>query len=286
MSLFSIALTPEQDNTPKQKQAIDYIEKIDNFSLQMFNKQQQTTYFIKANNYFSFKDKPSLLLKPKINTYNKAEKIEYILTSARAHYLDNGDIQFKGQVDINAKSGIFYKINTEALLVNTKDRSIIGNEPVTYSEGNTKITSQGIRLKSQQDIIRLVGKVHIDQGSGKTISTRDLFIDQSNSKKHYYSKNNTTYLTASDKITAQGIDINIDKKMTTLLGKVRILQGSGVKIDTEDLLINQSNENEIYQTKKKVHYQTKTSDIRATGMRYDVKNQKIKLTGGVSGRYE
>ncbi|SMM98735.1 hypothetical protein SPONN_1579 [uncultured Candidatus Thioglobus sp.] len=286
ISLFSMVLTQEQDNILKQKKTADYIEKIDNFSLQAFNEQQQITYFIKANNYFSFKDKHTLLLKPKISTYNKDNKIDYILTSARAHYLDNGDVQFKGQVNIQSKSGVFYKINTKSLLVSAADGSIIGDEPVTYLEGNTKVTSEGIKVKSQQDIIRLVGKVHIDQGAGKTILTRDLFIDQSNSKKHYYSKNNTTYLTASNKINAQGIDINVDKKITTLLGKVRILQGSGVKIDTENLLIDQSNENEVYQTKKKVHYRSKVSDIRAIGMRYDVKNQKIKLTGGVSGRYE
>jgi len=122
--------------------------------------------------------------------------------------------------------------------------------------------------------------------SGQKILTKDLYIDQSNGQKHYYSGNDTTYLAPDNKIYASGIDMDMRKEIVQLLGKVKILQNSGSKINTEDLIVDQSGESEIYRTKERIHYQSEVADIYATGMRYDAKNQKIKLTGGVVGRYE
>jgi lipopolysaccharide export system protein LptA len=80
--------------------------------------------------------------------------------------------------------------------------------------------------------------------------------------------------------------MDMRKEIIQLLGKVKILQNSGSKINTKDLIVDQSEGNEVYRTKEKIRYQSKVADIHATGMRYDAKNQKIKLTGGVVGRYE
>ncbi|HAO38089.1 MAG TPA: LPS export ABC transporter periplasmic protein LptC [Gammaproteobacteria bacterium] len=267
-------------------QEVSYIEKIDNFALQEFDESQQLSHFVKAKSYFNFKESPALLLDPRVTTYNEKGKADYVLTSDRAHYLDSGEIKFKGKVDIHSSTGVTHKMNTQELLVSTTSDDLISNKKVTYLGERAKIIAQGLHMKAKEDKMKLIGITSINQDTGQKILTKDLYIDQSNGQKHYYSKNNTTYLSIDNKIYADGIDMDMRKEIVQLLGKVKILQDSGSKINTKDLIVDQSGESEIYRTKERIHYQSKVANIHATGMRYDAKNQKIKLTGGVVGRYE
>ena len=267
-------------------QEVSYIEKIDNFALQEFDESQQLSHFVKAKSYFNLKESPALLLDPRVTTYNEKGKVDYVLTSDRAHYLDSGEIKFKGKVDIHSSTGVTHKMNTQELLVSTKSDDLISNKKVTYLGERAKIIAQGLHMKAKEDKMKLIGITSINQDTGQKILTKDLYIDQSNGQKHYYSKNNTTYLAIDNKIYADGIDMDMRKEILQLLGKVKILQDSGSKINTKDLIVDQSGESEIYRTKERIHYQSKVANIHATGMRYDAKNQKIKLTGGVVGRYE
>lgn len=267
-------------------QEVSYVEKIDNFVLQEFNANQQLSHFVEARNYFNFKDTPALLLDPKVTTYNEKGEKDYILTSERANYLDSGEIKFKGKVNVRSNTGITHKMNTQELLVSTKTDDLISNKKVTYLGERAKMIAQGMHMKAKEDKMKLIGKTSINQDSGQKILTQDLYIDQSNGQKHYYSDNDTTYLAPDNKIYASGIDMDMRKEIIQLLGKVKILQNSGSKINTADLIVDQSGESEIYRTKERIHYQSEVANIHATGMRYDAKNQKIKLTGGVVGRYE
>jgi LPS export ABC transporter protein LptC len=267
-------------------QEVSYIEKIDNFALQEFDESQRLSHFVKAKSYFNFKESPALLLDPRVTTYNEKGKADYVLTSDRAHYLDSGEIKFKGKVEIHSSTGVTHKMNTQELLVSTKSDDLISNKKVTYLGERAKIIAQGLHMKAKEDKMKLIGITSINQDTGQKILTKDLYIDQSNGQKHYYSKNNTTYLAIDNKIYADGIDMDMRKEIVQLLGKVKILQDSGSKINTKDLIVDQSGESEIYRTKERIHYQSKVANIHATGMRYDAKNQKIKLTGGVVGRYE
>jgi LPS export ABC transporter protein LptC len=276
---------PLTENEVVSKEA-SYIEKIDNFVLQEFSASQQLSHFVEARNYFNFKNTPALLLDPKVTTYNEKGEKDYILTSERANYLDSGEIKFKGRVDVRSNTGVTHKMNTQELLVSTKTDDLISHKKVTYLGERAKMIAQGMHMKAKEDKMKLIGKTSINQDSGQKILTQDLYIDQSNGQKHYYSKNNTTYLAPDNKIYASGIDMDMRKEIVQLLGKVKILQNSGSKINTADLIVDQSGESEIYRTKERIHYQSEVADIHATGMRYDAKNQKIKLTGGVVGRYE
>jgi len=267
-------------------QEVSYIEKIDNFVLQEFGANQQLSHFVEARSYFNFKGSPALLLDPKVTTYNEKGEADYVLTSERANYLDSGEIKFKGKVNVRSNTGITHKMNTQELLVSTKTDDLISNKKVTYLGERAKMIAQGMHMKAKEDKMKLIGKTSINQDSGQKILTQDLYIDQSNGQKHYYSKNNTTYLAPDNKIYAGGIDMDMRKEIVQLLGKVKILQNSGSKINTADLIVDQSGESEIYRTKERIHYQSEVANIHATGMRYDAKNQKIKLTGGVVGRYE
>ncbi len=267
-------------------QEVSYIEKIDNFALQEFDQDQQLSHFIEAKKYFNFKNTPALLLDPKVTVYNEKGDEDYILTSNRANYLDSGEIKFKGKVNIRSSTGITHKMNTQELLVSTKTDDLISNKKVTYLGERAKMVAQGMHMKAKEDKMKLLGKTRINQDGGQEILTTDLYIDQSNGQKHYYSKNSTTYLAPNNKIYADGIDMDMRKEIIQLLGKVEILQNSGSKINTQDLIVDQSGGNEVYRTKERIRYQSEVADIHATGMHYDAKNQKIKLTGGVVGRYE
>ncbi len=284
--VFSI-FTSDEQKVADPDEITNYIEKINQFVLQSFNEKQQLVHFVEADKYYNFKDEPALLLDPKVITYNaKGEEI-YTLTSKRANYLDDGKIKFNGKVDINSKSGINYQINAKELSINTKTNDLMSDKQIVYLDKTAQVIAQGMRMKAIDDKMRLIGKTIINQDSGQKILTRNLFIDQAKSKKRYYSKHKTTYLASGNKIDSQGLDMDMNKGIATLLGKVKILQKSGTKIDTKTLTIDQSKGHDIYRTREKVHYQSKISDIRAKkGMRYDAKDQKVRLTGGVVGRYE
>lgn len=267
-------------------QQTTYVEKIDNFALQEFDHNRQISHFIEAKHYFNFKDSPALLLNPKVITYDDTGRENYTLRAQRANYFNNGNIKFSGEVDVHSNAGIVHKINTAELLVSVETDDLIARQQVTYLDEGATITAQGMHLKSQENKMTLNGKVTILQNNGSKILTTTLYIDESNGKKHYYSKNNTTYLSVGNKIYAQAMDMNLREQLLELSGKVKILQNSGGKINTRDLIIDRSKNGEIYRTKEKTQYQSNIADIRANGMYYDGKNQKIELTNGVLGRYE
>lgn len=284
---FLIGFTPDNNaDMPEVSEATNYTEKIDNFSLQIFNSEQQLAYFVQADNYFNFKQAPALLINPVVVTYNQKGKQAYTMSAKRANYLDNGEIEFKDKVNIKSNIGVVYNIYTKALTVNTKTSDFFSNEAVTYLDETTTVLAQGMQTIAKQDKIRLLGKTSINQDSGQKVLTRDLIIDQSNAQKRYYSKNDTIYTAHGNNIYAQGVDMNMNKAVVELLNAVEILQKSGTKINTKNLIIDQSNNKEIYHTKEKVRYQSKSSDIHSLGMLFNAKTKKIKLTGGVTGYYE
>ncbi len=286
--LFSCSVQEGKQKTPlihnqTSFEGVTYLERIDNFSLQVFDIKAELSYFVKAKSYFSFKNLPVLLIEPKVTFYDAKGIKNYVLNSKRAHYVDNNGIKFKGEVGIHFINGFNHKINTEELLVGIETRDLMSKKQVTYLGETVKIISQGIQIRSKDDIIKLIGNIKINQRDGQQILTKDLYINQIEGQKHFYSKNKIVYMFQKDKIYADGIDINEQEQIIELLGKVKIMKDSGSKISTKNLFIDQSNGLEIYRTKEKVHYQSNTADIHAVGMIYDVIKQKIKLTSDVIG---
>ncbi len=267
-------------------QEVSYLEKINQFSLQEFDDRQILSHFVEAKSYFNFKNRPALLLEPRVTTYDESGKVNYVLSAQRANYLDSGEIKFTEEVDIRSSGGVTHKINTEELIIGIKTDDLVSHKKVTYLGERGKIIAQGMHMHTKQDKLKLTGKTIIYQDGGQRILTKNLYIDQSNGKKHYYSKEDTSYLAKYNKIYSSGIDLNMQTELLTLAGKVEILQKSGSKINTRNLSIDQSKGGEVYRTKESIRYQSKVADISAIGMHYDAKNQKIKLTGGVVGRYE
>ncbi len=273
------------DNQTLSKE-VSYLEKIDNFALQEFGVDQRLTHFVEAESYFNFKNSPALLIKPKVTTYDEFGNQDYILTSQRANYLDSGEIKFKGKVDVRSSSGVTHKMNTQELLVGTKTDELISNKQVTYLAQDANMVSQGMHMRTKDDKMKLIGDTKINQNSGQKILTKDLYIDQSDNQKHYYSDNKTTYLAKENTIYADGVDMDMRNEIVKLLGSTKILQNSGSQINTKNLVVDQSGGGEIYRTKDKINYKSSVANIDAVGMNYDALKQKIKLTGGVSGVYE
>ncbi|RUA06992.1 MAG: LPS export ABC transporter periplasmic protein LptC [Gammaproteobacteria bacterium] len=287
ISLVSLVFIVDEKELVDLNEITNYVEKIDKFVLQGFNQKQQLVHFIESDKYYSFKEKPALLLEPKVTVYNKKGEELYMLTSKRANYLEDGEIIFKGKVNINSKSGASYQMNAKELSVNTKTNNLKSDKQIIYLDKKARVVAQGMLMKSTEDKMHLLGKTTINQKGGQKIFTKDLFIDQSNAKKRYYSKHKTTYLASGNKIYSQGLDMDTGEGITILLGKVDILQKSGAKINTSRLIVDQSKGRDIYRTVAQVHYQSGISNIHAKkGMYYDVKDQKLRLTGGVVGRYE
>lgn len=163
LSSYSFSLLGNQQQVPlvqsKTTFSEAYIEKIDNFVLQEFDAKAQLSHFVKAKNYFNFKNSPALLIEPEVTLYDEKGLKDYVLNSKRAHYTDNGEIKFEGEVGIQSSNGLKHKINTEELLVGIKTHDLISKKPVTYLGENVKITAQGIHMHAKGDTIKLTGGV-------------------------------------------------------------------------------------------------------------------------------
>jgi lipopolysaccharide export system protein LptC len=219
-----------------------------------------------------------------VSKYDEKGVLDYVLTSKRAQYLDDGTVRFNGQVELFS-NGIRHQINAHELLVGIDTDTLQSHQEVIYLGEAGKIIAQGMLAQTKADKLKLTGEVTIFQPQGQKIITRDLFVNHANQQKHYYSNQPTRYFSMNE-IIAEGVDMDMQKNVVKLLGEVAILQASGSTVHTKNLTIKQKNGAEIYQTRSKIHYQSAVADIRAQRLLYDVKRQKITLTGGVVGRYE
>jgi LPS export ABC transporter protein LptC len=153
ITLVSSMFTSDDNiNTDK---ITNYIEKIDNFALQEFNSKQQLVHFVEAKNYFNFKQAPALLIEPTVTTYNEKGEESYTMTSKRANYLGNGDIKFKGKVDIKSNTGIVYKMHAKELSVNTKTSDLISQREITYFDEHSKVLAEGMTMIETKDKIMI-----------------------------------------------------------------------------------------------------------------------------------
>jgi len=286
-----IAIYPfQKDNKQleiiKDEDITSYLEKIDDFSLKEYSNEQLLLHYIEAETYYNFKDSPVLLLNLKVTQYDEKGQKNHILKSNRANILNSGEILFSGEVNILSR-GVYHEIETESLVVDSKTKQISSDKDVIYSGENAKIFAQGMWINNAAETMLLEGDIRIEQESGPIINTKDLNINLADGEKHYQTKEKSTYLSKDNTIhSEQGIDLDMEENLTKLLGRVEILQKSGAKILSYDLVVDQSNGSEIYKSNKPTNYQSKISDIKSQGMYYDVVSQRIELMGGVVGRYE
>jgi len=273
--------------TLKDEGIASYIEKIDNFSLKEYSNKNLLLHYIEAETYYNFKDAPVLLLNIKVTQYDDKERESNILKSKRAKILETGEIIFNGEVNILSKGGIYHEIDTEILVVDPETKQINSNKDVTYLGEDATIFSQGMQIDNANNIMLLEGEILIQQETGSKINTKDLNINLANGEKHYQTNKKSTYISRDNTINSEkGLDLDMKRNLTKLLGKVEILQKSGTKILTNDLIVDQSGGGEVYKSSKPTNYKSQFADIKSQGMYYDVLTQRIELIGGVEAHYE
>jgi LPS export ABC transporter protein LptC len=277
----------ENEAIKEQVKVAPYLEKIDNFALEEYTKDQLLSHYIEAETYYNFENSPILLLNIKVTTYDERGNEGFTLSSNRANFLRSGEVFFNGEVSIQSKSGVAHEIYTESLIVREKMKQIKSDRDVVYLGEGSKIHAQGMLMSADDDTMELKGDIRIEQDSGVVITTKNLYIDQSDGRKHYHTSEPTVYVSEANTINAyKGMDLDMNKNTMQLLGKVEILQNSGSKIVSHDLIVDQSNGGEIYKSNHRTNYQTKTTNITAQSLYYDAKTQIIELLGGVTGLYE
>ena len=279
--------TQQFETTEEEMKEITYLEKIDNFLIKEYSKEQLLLHTLEADTYYSYKNSPVELLNIKLTTYDEVGQEKVVLTSNRAEILKSGDIFLKDEINIQSKNGVLHEINTESLIVLSDSGQIISNSEVTYLGENAIINAQGMEMSNNDDTMSLVGDVIIEQDLGGVIESRNLFISHADGKKLYRSKDRTVYRSKDSTINADmGVDLDMNENLVKLLGKVEVLNSSGSKMNSYNLIVDQSNGGEVYKTNDSVHYQTQASDIHAKRMHYDAKTKKVELMGGVLGVYE
>jgi LPS export ABC transporter protein LptC len=262
-----------------------YLEKIDNFIIKEYSSDQVLLHTIEADVYKSFKDSPVQLEIVTVTTFDEKQNESLTLTSNRAVIFKSGSIHFIGEVEIKTLSGISHEIDTELLVV--KGDQIKSNRDVFYLGENAKIKAQGLDMNTKSDLVNLNGDVEILQDSGATLTTKNLLISHGSGEKRYESKEKTVYKSNENIVNAdRGVDINMKTEQTKLLGDVTVVNGFGSSLTSYDLIIDQSNDGEIFKSNSPTRFQSNTVDIKAKKMHYDAIAKKLKLTDEVKATYE
>jgi len=262
-----------------------YLEKIDNFIIKEYSSDQVLLHTIEADVYKSFKDSPVQLEIETVTTFDEKQNETLTLTSDRAVIFKSGSIHFIGEVEIKTLSGISHEIDTELLVV--KGDQIKSNRDVFYLGENAKIKAQGLDMNTKSDLVNLNGDVEILQDSGATLTTKNLLISHGSGEKRYESNEKTIYKSNENIVNAdRGVDINMKTEQTKLLGDVTVVNGFGSSLTSYDLIIDQSNDGEIFKSNSPTRFQSNTVDIKAKKMHYDAIAKKLKLTDEVKATYE
>ena len=262
-----------------------YLEKIDNFIIKEYSSDQVLLHTIEADVYKSFKDSPVQLEIVTVTTFDERQNETLTLTSDRAVIFKSGSIHFIGEVEIKTLSGISHEIDTELLVV--KGDQIKSNRDVFYLGESAKIKAQGLDMNTKSDLVNLNGDVEILQDSGATLTTKNLLISHGSGEKRYESNEKTIYKSNENIVNAdRGVDINMKTEQTKLLGDVTVVNGFGSSLTSYDLIIDQSNDGEIFKSNSPTRFQSNTVDIKAKKMHYDAIAKKLKLTDEVKATYE
>jgi LPS export ABC transporter protein LptC len=285
--LVSQKVTEQLVSTTEEAKKTAYLEKIDNFILKEYSNEQILLHTIQADTYYSYKNSPVEILEVEVKTFNETQEEGLVLTSNRAEILKSGEMFFNGEVKIQTKIGISHELDTESLIILSDNGQIKSNKEVTYLGETAKIISEGMEMNINSDTMYLSGNVQILEESGVTIDTKNLYISHNVGEKIYKSKEETVYYSKDNIVNSDsGIDIDMNIKLIKLLGKVKVLSGSGSVLKSSNLLIDQSNDGEILKSNSSSHFKSNTVDIKAKKMHYDAVTKKLELMDRVLAIYE
>ena len=264
-----------------------YLEKIDNFNVKEYSDNQKILHIMTADTYFSYRDSPVQLVNIKVTTFNENQKEGLTLNANLAQINKQGEIFFNGDVLIKTKNNAIHEINSESLMYISDDGVIKSNQDVVYTGEASTINSQGMLMNINSDKLLLNGVVNISHKSGSLLESSNLSINHFNDEKVYQSKERTIYRSTENEITADaGFIMNMNNNLTNLLGNVKFIGAAGTTMYSSNLIVDQSNDSEVFKTNDPTKYNSPESNIRSNKMYYDTSVNKIKLTGNVVAIYE
>ena len=264
-----------------------YLEKIDNFNVKEYSDNQKILHIMTADTYFSYRDSPVQLVNIKVTTFNENQKEGLTLNANLAQINKQGEIFFNGDVLIKTKNNAIHEINSESLMYISDDGVIKSNQDVVYTGEASTINSQGMLMNINSDKLLLNGFVNISHKSGSLLESSNLSINHFNDEKVYQSKERTIYRSTENEITADaGFIMNMNNNLTNLLGNVKFIGAAGTTMYSSNLIVDQSNDSEVFKTNDPTKYNSPESNIRSNKMYYDTSVNKIKLTGNVVAIYE
>jgi LPS export ABC transporter protein LptC len=262
-----------------------YIEKIDNFKIKEYSSDQVLLHTLEADVYKNYKDSPVQLEVVKMTTFDENQIETLNLNSQHAVIFKSGSIHFMGEVKIKTLSGISHEFISELLVY--EDGQIYSNRDILYLGEGILTKAQGMSMDLDSDTLRLNGDVEIQQDSGATLNSKNLFINHGLVEKKYDSSEKTVYRSNDNIVNSdKGFDININSEQTKLFGNVKVVNGFGSSLKSYDLIIDQSNGGEVLKSNSSTHFQSNTVDIKAKKMHYDAIAKKLKLTEEVKATYE
>ena len=89
------------DTIKEEMKDVAYLEKIDNFLMKEYSKEQLLLHALEAETYYSYKNSTVELLNIKLTTYDEVAQEKVVLTSNRAEILKSGDIFFKDEINLS-----------------------------------------------------------------------------------------------------------------------------------------------------------------------------------------
>ena len=266
---------------------MSYLEKIENFEIHEYSDNGKILSTINAETYFSFNNSPIKLLKVRLKTFDDQQKEAVELTSKNAEILKTKEIIFSGMVNIETKNNVYHELESDSLTFHSDEGEITSNTNVLYQSERAKIKAKGMLMNIDSDTLLLKDSVNIKHESGSNIDTSNLSINHSNGEKIYSSEDKALYRSNETEITANsGLIMDMNKNLTNLLGEVEIIEKTGTKIKTANLLIDNSNGSEVYKTDQPTEYISVQSNIKSNKMFFDAISKKLKLTGEVVAIYE
>ena len=265
----------------------NFSDRIENFSIQEFDKGYRLSRLIESESYINYKDKPGLMKNPKVTSFGETSNIvDYVLKADKGLYLDSGDFLFTGSVNVESKTGIKHIMESNSILYKKDTEEIISQDEVTYLGQNDVMIADGMHMNPNNDNIKTIGKTKINRDTGGEILSKDVVVDKTKNKNIFHSKEKTTYISEKDRVISDGFNYIENDGVMTLLGDSRITQDKGATIDSTNLVIESSNNQERYKTDDYIFYKSQISKIKSKGMDYDAKSQKVELFNGVEGVYE
>jgi len=274
-------LNLSSENTPTYK------DRIENFSSQVFNDKNQTTHLIEASAYESYQNQPDLLIQPKISFFKESsEELDYVLTADQGRSLDNGDYLLTGSISIQSNSGKKHIMQSNTMIYRKETQDMISEDTVTYFSDKDNLKANGMHMVPKKDKLTFTGNTEIKKETGARIISSDVIVDKEDNKNIFKSDQPSTFHSNDDEVSSEGFEYKENDAQITLLGNTKLIQPNGTLINSKNLIIDNSGENEVFKTGELIDYQSKVSKIYSKGMVYDPKSKKLNLFNGVEGEYK